>query len=611
MKSKIKSPKSRIQRNNKLKEGESKADPVTQLHKFCQQHNCDDPKYVSEHRKLTLVLSGTHIFNNIPEFRPKKKFKNHAEGKVDVAKQALRWIQENPSPSLYWKDPKTAELVTDIIAELAEGVYENGTDKKAMIDFMEFLKKKAKDKLRDRLEKKGVPKTSCGTPQYTRALEVCRLSHVSCTAASAYPEIICAPNVVFKEIPKPIISTIKPALAQENTALSTATDILSPALNVGAMGNIALVKDLDDTLRLLTAIISQDGYKFLDRLQVLSNRHGKKRLEFLQYLMDFFSEDLIKDISGDFLRGERTWTEKNMAQFSQVQSKDLLGVFNSVASSLGYKSEEHLKLFLSWHQNGMFKTITDLSKRVGAKTQHYLEKLLELEGAGLFTIMDEATTISEGKPARLLSSYICRQTDDISQRLRKIEEQKPGKTSQILSDALRYHQLNIFREINTLIGDSSDGQRIRNHFISLLTVVQAVKDVVATIEQLVPTGILTNNGTTPISQGAQAPNPDSTPAPIIPSSDEQRQLPPATTNPGLKPKSRFSLPGSKLPAPSSKASSSSSKKAKKADTTLPEATTSTERPILARGKCIKCPRLGYKIFQDGKLLCEECRNGPY
>ncbi|KAF7910776.1 uncharacterized protein EAF01_002285 [Botrytis porri] len=624
MESNAKSRGSRTQRDSVAR----KADSVLQLHEFCQRHHCDLPKYIFENKRLTLFLSGTHVFSKIPEFQSKNKVRSHVEGEIDVAKQAIRWIQNSPSPSLYWKNSKTEELITDFMAELGDGVYENGTDKKDLVSFMQYLEDKAKDKLRDRLERKGVPKKSCGTPpQYTSAFEVCRLSHVTCTAANAYPEIICAPNVVFKtdnfhdrtNFGNTIAyTTISPSPKQER--LPPLTDLEKFYGSVGVMGNIALVKDLDDKLRLLIAIMSQDGYKFLARLQVLSIRHGKKRLEFLQYLMDFFCEDLIKDITGDFLRGERSWTEKNMAQFSQVQSKNLFGVFNSVASSLGYKSEENLKLFLSWHQN-----------------------------------------------------------DEISQRLRKIEEQKPGKTSQIPSDALRYHQLNIFREINTFIGDSSDGQRIKNHFIFLAdcsvkgalgflaaidhaagsfgivrflefslqlyhcgvyrwalnnkhvigndamffqkvfllvralndrTASQAVKDVVATIEQLVPAGILANNATTPISQGAQAPTPDSSPAPITPSFDEQRQLPPTTTNPSPKPKSKFNLPGSKLSPPSSKASSYPSKNVKKADTTLPEATKSTKRPILARGKCIKCPRAGYKIHHDGKILCLECRTRP-
>ncbi|KAJ8066497.1 hypothetical protein OCU04_005556 [Sclerotinia nivalis] len=215
---------------------------------------------------------------------------------------------------------------------------------------------------------------------------------------------------------------------------------------------------------MLTAIISQDGIRFLRQLLLLSDGHGKNRLQFLQYVLDSFSGDLIQDISKGYLHGERSWTEKNVRHFAELKQRGLLGVFNSVASSLGYDSEKHLNLFLSWHRNGMFQTVTNLSRRVGPQTQHYLEKLLQLEDAGLFALMDEVTTLSEGRPARLLDSYMYCKKDETSQRLLKLEEKSPGTSSQILQDALRYNQLNIFREINMLIGNSNDNRGITNFF---------------------------------------------------------------------------------------------------------------------------------------------------
>ncbi|KAF7857022.1 hypothetical protein EAF04_009782 [Stromatinia cepivora] len=430
---------SRHQRRNKLKHGEnveSKTGPVHELYDYCEKHRCDPPNYISEHNRLTLVLSGSYIFSKIPEFRPKNKVRNNNEAKIDLAKQALRWIQNNPPPSFDWKNPRTEDLLTDFIAELAEGVYESGSNPKEVKDFLIYLEAKAMSKLFDRLENRGVPKSSIGTPEYRRALDE--------------PPRRTATN------------TVNTTLAEEK--LPPLTVVEKVWLHVGKICDRAAIEDLDDELRMLTAIISQDGIRFLRQLQLLSDGHGKNRLQFLQYVLDSFSGGLIQDISKGYLHGERSWSEKNVRHFAELKQRGLLGVFNSVALSLGYDAEKHSNLFLRRHQNGMFQTVTNLSTRVGPKTQHYLEKLLQLEDAGLFALMDEVTTLSEGRPTRLLDSYMYRKRDETSQRLLKLEEKSPGRSSQVLEEALRYNQLNIFREINTLIGASGDSRGVTNFF---------------------------------------------------------------------------------------------------------------------------------------------------
>ncbi|KAJ8066498.1 hypothetical protein OCU04_005557 [Sclerotinia nivalis] len=97
---------SRHQRRNKLKHGEkvdSKTGPVHDLYDYCQKHRCDPPHYIFDHNRLTLVLSGSYIFSKTPEFRPKNKVRNNNEAKIDLAKQALRWIEvSNPNYTKLW-----------------------------------------------------------------------------------------------------------------------------------------------------------------------------------------------------------------------------------------------------------------------------------------------------------------------------------------------------------------------------------------------------------------------------------------------------------------------------------------------------------------------------
>ncbi|KAI9648657.1 hypothetical protein NHQ30_003295 [Ciborinia camelliae] len=471
----------------KLKLQGKSRNAVDELHTYCRRLKCNDPIYINENGKTTLFISGCYIFSKSPEFTPRTKVNSLDEAKQDVAKQALRWIEHNPTPSFYWKTPGVEDTLTDYIAELAEGVYENRPSSQEVRSVMIHLETEAMVKLHTRLDKKGIPRSSCVTTEYMQALEVCRLSRIiepkvarrPVSEVEALPMVVSAPAITCMNPQSTAMGAIDTPLVQEKKSTDEilhkgrqeasmraqrALAIDTFHSNVQRIYDRAMDPDFYDELQILNAILAQEGTQFLRRLQTLSKGYGRKKLAFLQFVLDSFSDDLIEDYSRGYRLGERSWTAKDLTRFSQLKQKDLLGIFESVVSSLGYDAAGHLNLFLNWHKNGMFKTVTNISSRVGNKTQHYFEKLLELESVGLFDLMDEVTSLSGGNPATLLSGYFYCRKDHTSQRMLKVEEKRPGTISQILENGLRYDQLNIFREINTLIESSSENRVTTNFF---------------------------------------------------------------------------------------------------------------------------------------------------
>ncbi|TEY71212.1 hypothetical protein BOTCAL_0098g00010 [Botryotinia calthae] len=207
-------------------------DAVKELYMKCRHLKCDPPIYFLENGKTCVSLAGSYAFSKAPDFKARNKAENKEEARLDVAKQALRWIEHNTPPPYYWRDIEAEKTVVDLMSELALGIYENDTSPGEVDEVMLYLEETIEDRLCELLESKGV--TKLDPAKHRRALDAWRFPRpaemVVATEHASDKEVsktTSAPNIVYSDQSQQTEADLsfQPRLNDATTSVPTTTTV--------------------------------------------------------------------------------------------------------------------------------------------------------------------------------------------------------------------------------------------------------------------------------------------------------------------------------------------------------------------------------------------------
>ncbi|ESZ91035.1 hypothetical protein SBOR_8577 [Sclerotinia borealis F-4128] len=462
-------------KKKKLKPEKKPRDAVGELHAYCRKLRCKIPTYTSKDHETILTLSGSYLFSKSPDFIPKAKAKTRLEAKQDVAKQALRWIQHNDPPSFHWKDRDAENTLTDLIAELAESIYESSpsSEVKKVVIYLEGV---AIAKFQARLETKAVPRSSIATPEYRQALDVCRLPQVAAIGMTIVSDAEDKGHRLAALSERNSVSYQEKATLKESVAKSAyGFDTSAPAHAHRRAPFEILPRHANDTelarwldnfselydkyrndharLRFISAVLSATGDSFVTKLHELSTESPLKGISLLEFILQRYSPEIIKSLS---TRGQvnNISPECRLAHILDMSESGLLPTFSTVVKELGDKAETHLQHFLQWHKNGMLNTVLTLSVFVGNRTPEFIKRLLDLESTKLLPLIDAVIAETNGEPVPLLQCFLRWNKNDVAERLLDFEAHNEGNAMSLVEAALEFGKLGVLPYVKNLLTES-------------------------------------------------------------------------------------------------------------------------------------------------------------
>ncbi|KAF7902412.1 hypothetical protein EAF00_002315 [Botryotinia globosa] len=444
---------------------------IKELCATCRKLRCDGPIYSLENGKICLKLAGSYAFSKAPVFKSINKILDVEKTRLEVTKQALRWIEYNPPPPYYWKDAEAENALVHLFSELALGVYDDDTRQEEVLQAMLYLENKIMAKLGERLKRKY--KSELDPARYKQALDFCRFSRLADKTTIGEHANDKVSTVLFKA---DTVYTVQSQQTEVDLSyqlhLNNATTSVPSATAVSTNDGTNESVYGDQVAADFNEPASESDTPAPDNLDESASDPDTCTRGFIlrssvveSHLPGISMETVLKWMSGSFRNYCHYHDDRDRMQMvSTILSKDgdsLMAKLKELGTSVPVKNVKLIELILQSHGPEVVErlwgsVVRQNSKHPGA---HDLEQFLNLYDGGLLSICGEISKELGGSAKLFLDQFLNWHRNGMLDRVLSLAAHVGDRTQEFIDRLLKLQNTKLLPLIDAVIAET-DGKPV-------------------------------------------------------------------------------------------------------------------------------------------------------